>query len=409
MRSFLSAFIMAALTLLAFATAGSAQAQGADWTGTWSSQHGDLRLIQEGSRVYGDYAERGYFEGRVSEDGTRLRGTFQYNSPRSSNGYIEFRRSGDSFTGGWNWARNGPVAATKGNWRGSLKSAAMPQLRFAVGRDEFWADFWSDAGAASREWSFAGVSDGADPGFANRDFGDDRTIYQTADENYGSTGGYETAGEEDARYDYGSAPGDGEEDRAFDYGPAPTGGEEDTTFDYGTAPTGGEEDISFDYGAAPAGGEQDNAFDYDYAAAPTGPWTGTFSTNHGDLRLIQIGNRVFGDYAARGYFEGCVRDGGQTLRGTFQYLSPRSRHGFIEFRLSDESFAGTWAWTTSGVPRSNSTINWRGTRKSADTPTLNYVSQDELHFADMWNTIGASQRAWVLGQQGADQCAASGL
>lgn len=392
MRSFLSAFIMAALAFLAFATAGTAQTQGASWTGTWSSQHGELRLIQEGSRVYGDYAERGYFEGRVSEDGTRLRGTFQYNSPRSSNGYIEFRRSGDRFTGGWNWARSGPVAASKGNWNGSLKSAGVPQLRHATGRDEYWADFWADAGTGSREWSLAGVAVEADPGLAMRDFDDGSEVYQTPDQNYGPSGGYETADEEDTRFDYGTAPADVEQDRAFDYGSPSSGREEDTTFDYGAAPTGGE---------------QDNA--YDYAAAPTGPWTGTFSTNHGDIRLIQIGDRVFGDYAARGYFEGCARDGGRTLRGTFQYLSPRSRHGFIEFRLDGDSFAGTWTWTRSGVPRSGSAINWRGTRKSSDAPTLNYVSQNELHFADNWNEISQDVRAWVLGQQGPDQCAASGL
>lgn len=336
MRRIFSALFAATLALFAVLSPGPVQAQSLTWTGTWNSQHGELRLIQDGSRVYGDYAERGTFEGRVSDDGTRLRGTFQYNSPRSSHGYIEFQRRGNSFTGGWNWARSGPVAASKGNWTGSLRNAAIPQLRHAVGRDDYWADFWPDAGAAAREWSLAGVT--------------------------------ETAG-------YGS-------------------GDDAPAYQYETVP----------YPAYPAP-DQSSDSPYPETTAPvTGPWTGTFSTNHGDIRLIQIGNRVFGDYAARGFFEGCVRDGGQTLRGTFQYLSPRSKHGFIEFRLNDDSFEGTWTWTRSGVPGPGSAINWRGTRRSGDAPTLNQVSADESHFADMWNTISASQRAWVLGQTGADQC-----
>ncbi|WP_156318174.1 hypothetical protein [Porphyrobacter sp. AAP60] len=357
MRSILSAIVMAALAFVAFAAAGSAQAQDASWTGTWNSQHGELRLIQEGSRVYGDYAERGYFEGRVSQDGTRLRGTFQYNSPRTSNGYIEFRRSGSSFTGGWNWARSGPVDASKGNWKGSLKSAALPQLRYAVGRDEHWADFWTDAGSAAHDWSFAGVPAEEDGSFAMEDFGEESAEYQAEDRQFTYVDGADAGDDTDDGYDTGS----------------------------------------YDDGA------------YTDIAAPGGPWMGTFSTNHGDIRLIQIGNRVFGDYAARGFFEGCVHNSGQTLRGTFQYLSPRSKHGFIEFRLNDDLFEGQWTWTSSGLPRAGSAINWRGTRKASDAPTLTSVDQDGTHFADMWNAIGVSQRAWVLGQQGSDQCAASGL
>lgn len=390
MRSILSAITMAALACLALVTAGHAQSQGASWTGTWSSQHGDLRLIQEGSRVYGDYAERGYFEGRVSENGTRLRGTFQYNSPRTSSGYIEFRRSGNSFTGEWSWARSGPVSASKGNWKGSLKSTAVPQLRHATGSGEHWADFWIDVGAASREWSLAGVAQNAGPRLVTRDYGDRSQVYQTSDRASGPFGSTETAAEEDNR---------------FDYEPVPASAEQDRSFEYGSPASGGEQDGSFEYGTAPTAGEQDNAYGADPAAAPTGPWTGTFTTNHGDIRLIQIGNRVFGDYSARGYFEGCVHNGGQTLRGTFQYLSPRSKHGFIEFRLNGDRFEGQWAWTVAGLPRGTSTINWRGTRRTSEAPSLTSVDQSGTHFADMWNTIAASQRAWVLGQPGATACA----
>lgn len=339
MRGILSAIIMAALACLALATASHAQAQSASWTGTWSSQHGDLRLIQIGDRVYGDYAARGYFEARVSENGMRLRGTFQYNSPRTSNGFIEFRRSGNNFTGGWSWAGDGPVSATKINWTGSLRSTAAPQLTYAVGRDEYWADFWNSAGSAARDWTFAGVPSDQEHNFAMEPYGEMRTDYSSRNPAFTSLEGAAT----------------------------------------GDDPTG--------------------------AAVSGGPWTGTFTTNHGDIRLIQIGNRVFGDYAARGYFEGCVHNGGQTLRGTFQYLSPRNKHGFIEFRLNGDRFEGQWTWTVAGLPRGTTTINWRGTRRISAAPSLTAADKSGTNFADMWSTIAASQRDWVLGQPGATACA----
>ncbi|MEL7446910.1 MAG: hypothetical protein AAGK02_14060, partial [Pseudomonadota bacterium] len=197
---------LAAFAGMLMSTTGIAHA---NWTGTWDSQHGELRLIQEGDRVYGDYAKRGYFEGRVSQDGKRLRGTFQYNSPRSKNGYIEFVRSGDSFEGGWNWADDGPVSYTRGNWDGSLKSKRHPTLTYAVDRTDYWADFWNIKGGRASKWAFEGVAQA-------------KVIYAESDPGYGMSGD---------------------------------------------------------------------------------EWQGTFDTNYGEIRLVQNGRRVFGEYAKRGYFE----------------------------------------------------------------------------------------------------------
>lgn len=152
-RTLNSLIRVAAIVVALNATTAMAQS---DWTGTWDSRYGELRLVQEGERVYGDYANRGYFEGRVSENGDRLRGTFQYNNPRSKNGYIEFVRSGASFTGGWNWARNGVASFETGNWTGTLKSSARPILRYAARRDDYWADFWPDTNVQVKGWAYEG-------------------------------------------------------------------------------------------------------------------------------------------------------------------------------------------------------------------------------------------------------------
>lgn len=288
----------------------------ANWTGTWDSQHGELRLIQEGERVYGDYAKRGYFEGRVSQDGTRLRGTFQYNTRRNRNGYIEFIRSGDTFKGGWSWADDGPVSYTKGNWGGSLKSSGYPKLAYAVGRSDYWADFWNAKGGRAMRWAFDGVVPS-------------RSVVFDTEGNTGSDPAYGIAGDE---------------------------------------------------------------------------WTGTFDTNYGELRLVQQGRRVFGEYAKRGYFEGCVHDGGTTLRATFQYFNPRRNHGFIEFRSDGDGFKGTWTWTKNGVPSSSAKVNWSGARSNSEVREDVYIRANEMGFADMWSTIDASQRRWVLGGDYYDSC-----
>lgn len=141
------------LLFAALISSNSAHAAGLEWTGTFTTNYGDLRLIQSGDRVYGDYGTRGYIEGRINPAGTVMRGTFQYNSPRSSHGFIEFRRSGNRFEGGWSWTKAGPPARSKVNWTGSLRSSARPALKYARGKSSYWADMWATTSAANRAWA----------------------------------------------------------------------------------------------------------------------------------------------------------------------------------------------------------------------------------------------------------------
>ena len=66
-----------ALAMLAFLLAHIATAYAAGpWEGSWNTDFGELRLLQDDDRVYGDYDTTGMIEARVSPDGRTLRGAF---------------------------------------------------------------------------------------------------------------------------------------------------------------------------------------------------------------------------------------------------------------------------------------------------------------------------------------------
>jgi len=91
------------------------------WTGTWGSNHGPLRLVQQGNMVYGDYAKvNGTIEAKIVRN--MLRGVFTNNGKP---GIFEWKMNGQKFTGNWKWR-----GATKwsGAWNGQLKSKTKPTL-----------------------------------------------------------------------------------------------------------------------------------------------------------------------------------------------------------------------------------------------------------------------------------------
>lgn len=127
-----SGVLAAALLLLVPTLAGAAGA----WQGTWQTEHGELRLIQQGARVFGDYADRGTLEARVSADGRTLRGAFNRHDGKW--GLFDFRleQSGRAWSGGWGWNVNTRV--DDGSWGARLLSAAKPTLTEAVDAPIYW-------------------------------------------------------------------------------------------------------------------------------------------------------------------------------------------------------------------------------------------------------------------------------
>ncbi|WP_298548811.1 hypothetical protein [uncultured Aquimarina sp.] len=101
-----------------------------DWTGTWNSTYGALRLVERGELIYGDYSNIGviygyrhyingkeYFEGTFENYRLNRKGVirFEMNNPNYNN----------SFTGKWIWNNT----TTWYNWNGSKTSKREPVLQ----------------------------------------------------------------------------------------------------------------------------------------------------------------------------------------------------------------------------------------------------------------------------------------
>lgn len=153
--------IFAALVLLAsLAAAGSPARAAGPWEGRWETRFGELRLLQEGDRVHGDYDVTGMIEARLSPDGRTLRGAF--NRHDGDWGLMEFELAPDarSWTGRWGW--NDDVRLGQGVWDGHLISSQTPRLTQAVGAPVYWPiDMYEAPTAAFENFiSFAGSSGG---------------------------------------------------------------------------------------------------------------------------------------------------------------------------------------------------------------------------------------------------------
>ena len=106
-------------SVLLFALAAPA-ALAMSWGGTWSTDHGDLRIVSIGAFVVGDYADRGTLVGQVS--GSRLTGAFT-NGGRA--GRFEFDRDGEGrFSGTWWWIGETGSAS----WNGTQTDRREPAL-----------------------------------------------------------------------------------------------------------------------------------------------------------------------------------------------------------------------------------------------------------------------------------------
>ncbi|MEL6921080.1 MAG: hypothetical protein AAFO77_08645, partial [Pseudomonadota bacterium] len=101
-----------------------------NWNGDWNSSFGQLRLLQNGDRLYGDYQERGVIEGRISPDGRNARAVFVYNDGRW--GTIQWRIANDRISGTWSWSQNGIAEPKNGNsWTATRTSARTSPLKYA--------------------------------------------------------------------------------------------------------------------------------------------------------------------------------------------------------------------------------------------------------------------------------------
>lgn len=103
------------------------------WTGSWDTNFGQLRLIEDGDMVYGDYADVGTIKAYLNRPcGEYLRGTFERND--GGWGYIEFVATGDlgsRFSGRWSW-HDGQLPSWRhksgGEWKGTIDDRFPPPI-----------------------------------------------------------------------------------------------------------------------------------------------------------------------------------------------------------------------------------------------------------------------------------------
>lgn len=109
------------ITIIAILLVTMLQAQ--NFTGTWSTTFGDLKLIHEGQTVYGDYGTKGIID--AIQTGTTINGKFT-NAGKVGEFYFKLASDNKSFTGEWRWQGE---TTNRGNWTGTLKTDAFPSLK----------------------------------------------------------------------------------------------------------------------------------------------------------------------------------------------------------------------------------------------------------------------------------------
>jgi len=122
-------------------------------------------------------------------------------------------------------------------------------------------------------------------------------------------------------------------------------------------------------------------------------WNGNWASNFGQLRLLQNGNRLYGDYAERGRIEGTISADGRSARAFFIYND--GRWGTVQWRKADEKISGTWNWKADGLPPGKGGKSWTATRSSARASPLKYSDQTRIQPPSDPVAASGKFRLWV--------------
>jgi len=329
-----------ALTLILVTPLAWAQ-QDCDWTGTWGSSYGDLRLIQEGTAISGDYANRGTITGKV-DSSCQFNGEF-YEARNGTTGAFRFDRRADRFSG--KWGEIGSPLET--NWSGFIKSPDRPEL----------TNMAIDENVCS--WT----------GTYSSSYGELRLVH----ENNEVTGDYANLGTLSGLVDeqcvvsgvfFNIREGIEGEFEMGRQGERFVGSWFETVDDQNSRPWSGYHMTT----ETPVLTNQD-------MAAIWCSWTGTWSSSLGNLMLIQDGSRVYGGNFRYGEIEAeatteCGPNGVTELNGKF---TDHQREE-VEFNIikTGSRFEGTWASvgpTFYSVYTEGEKPQWGGNQYSTEKPT----------------------------------------
>ncbi len=141
------------------------------------------------------------------------------------------------------------------------------------------------------------------------------------------------------------------------------------------------------------------------------PWEGMWETEFGPVRLIQEGDRVYGDYYntyqnEASYIDARVSEDGRVLRGTWQKTRNRTDNGFIEFSLTGDGWVGDYQYTHNTRAPDWQGGRWNGTLISRATPKITVAVDREHYFNDdFFRTVGRL-RDWTFFGQPVDVASA---
>ncbi len=293
----------------------------ANFHGTWNSTFGQLRLIAQGNRVYGDYQNVGAIEGKYNAATKTSTGTFTNGNRR---GRYEWTLSSDGFKGRWAW--DGQPWA--GSWNASRASASTPRL---TKHRNFNANgYWNSTFGELRL-----RQDGT------RVFGDYNTygvIEAVLHPVTGQIKGIFTNGSKWGRLEFNLSSSNNWTGQ-WSWGGQNWVGAWNATKRSASTPR--------------------------FTKASYVPyWQGTFNSTFGPLRLRQDGSRVWGDYSNLGTIEAAWNPDTNRIDGFFLNRGKKGKLWYFQ-TVQNGTFTGQWAWDGQGWAGA-----WNGNRTSAALPNF---------------------------------------
>ncbi|MFN4113157.1 MAG: lipase family protein [Sphingomonadaceae bacterium] len=130
-------------------------------------------------------------------------------------------------------------------------------------------------------------------------------------------------------------------------------------------------------------------------------WQGAWTTTFGEVRLVEDGDHVYGDFRG-GTIEGILDRTTGRLRAIFR--NPDGTSGYAELLMlpGNRGFAGSWDWENQTLPRHDAGAadrKWSGTRTAATMPPIISFKLPASR-SRFISTAPAKYRGWITGFSG---------
>jgi len=324
-------------TLIAFLLSTNIYAQ---WEGTWNTSFGEVRLIQIGDKVYGDYKDVGSIEGTVN--GSILTGTYtNLKTSGSKKGKIQWTYTNNAFIGKWGDLNKAPT----NDWTGTKRNGIKPTLISDIG---------SKVNETTEEVNWTGTWDTSS--------GEVRLV-QIGDKVYGD---YKNVGVIEGKISGTLLRGHFTNNNKK--GTLLWALRGDSSFEGKWGREYNSPTINWTGNRKSTNKPKLSSSIINKIVPNANSWQGIWDSDYGELRFAQKDNKVYGDYKNVGYIEGTVVKG--ILRGIYTNGNDK---GYIEFKRDKGLFTGKWGANQKGMSSS-----WNGTIKSTRKPRINYKNKEKI-------------------------------